>query len=133
MTITLFEVSNGTGWWDPANRLLADRQNRHGAQQPVPQARSRLPATEAEDLQTRMGQEGSSRLRAPSRRSREASTVLRLHLSSVDIKTHSPPVPAAPHRLKTAPPPPTKRVTAACGEVPTAVTAWLCLGRRREG
>jgi hypothetical protein len=46
-TVTLFEVSNGTGWWSPAYRRLSDRRHRHGAQQPAPQARPCLPFAEA--------------------------------------------------------------------------------------
>jgi hypothetical protein len=64
---TVFEVSNGTRWWDPSYRRLADQQHLHGAQKPVPQARPRLPTTKVEGLQTVIGQDGPSRLEGPSR------------------------------------------------------------------
>jgi hypothetical protein len=64
---TVFKVSNGTGWWDPSYRRLADQRHLHGAQKPVPQARPRFPANKVEGLQTRIGQDGPSRLEGPSR------------------------------------------------------------------
>jgi hypothetical protein len=94
-TVTLFEVSNGTGWWDPAYRCLADRRHRHGAHQPVSQARPRSLVAKAEVPRSpKMGRVGSkvpvAVARAPPPRG--------LHLSAADIKVLSPPVPAAPRR-----------------------------------
>jgi hypothetical protein len=102
--------------------------HRHNSQQPAPQAKPRLPTTEAEGLQPALAkkvQAGSevptSTAEAPPPRgaawsgSRPSLCWYLHHLAAGDCK-------------KNAPPPPAKKLHPSHGEIlAAAVTAWLCL------
>jgi hypothetical protein len=117
---------------------LADRQHRHAALQTASHTRPRVPAAEAEDLQTHTGQGGPSGVGAPGHRNGDVSTVGRLLLSSVDNSTSIRALRQAPWHLALVSPPLAKRATSPhvvkspLPSSPPGFTLWVLLRQQAE-